>query len=82
MQSGCIVPVTLVSDYAAWFEKSPPPKLPVVAEPGGILVGKHLAYFRTWPNQTEMTVEGGHFIQEDSPGEIGAALAAWLPGLG
>ncbi len=74
--------VALVSDYAAWLEKSPLPKLLVVAEPGGILVGKQLAYCRTWPNQTEVTVKGSHFIQEDSPGEIGAALAAWLPGLG
>ena len=36
-------------------------------------------FCRTWPNQTEVTVAGNHFIQEDSPDEIGAAIAAWLP---
>ncbi len=74
--------VAIVADYAAWLAASQLPKLLVNADPGGILVGPHLAFCRTWPNQTEVTVKGSHFIQEDSPHEIGAALAAWLQGLG
>jgi haloalkane dehalogenase len=34
-----------------------------------------------WPNQVEVTVTGTHFVQEDSPDEIGAALADWYAGL-
>ena len=54
------------------------PKLLVNAEPGAILNGPQLDYCRTWPNQTEVTVEGNHFCQEDSPNEIGQAIANWL----
>lgn len=74
--------VAIVADYAAWLPKSTFPKLLISAEPGGILVGKHLAFCRTWPNQTEVTVKGTHFIQEDSPDEIGAAIAAWIQAMG
>ncbi|MSP44068.1 MAG: haloalkane dehalogenase [Alphaproteobacteria bacterium] len=73
--------VAIAADYAAWLPKSPFPKLLISAEPGGILVGPHLAFCRTWPNQTEVTVKGSHFIQEDSPHEIGAALEQFLLGL-
>jgi haloalkane dehalogenase len=48
------------------------------AEPGSILVGPQRDFCRTWPNQTEVTVSGSHFIQEDSPDAIGRAVAAWL----
>ncbi|CAM9127906.1 unnamed protein product [Phaeothamnion confervicola] len=70
--------VAIVADYAAWLKTSPVPKLMIAAEPGGLLTGKHLAFARTWPNQSEVTVKGSHFIQEDSPHEIGTAIAAWL----
>ena len=53
-------------------------KLFVNAEPGSILVGKAREFCRSWPNQTEITVAGTHFIQEDSPQEIGLAVADWL----
>ena len=36
---------------------------------------------RSLPNQTEVTVKGLHFIQEDSPHEIGAAIAEFVRGL-
>jgi haloalkane dehalogenase len=49
----------------------------VNAEPGAILTGTQRSFCRTWPNQTEITVAGNHFIQEDSADEIGAALADW-----
>ena len=54
------------------------PKLFVDADPGAILTGPQREFVRTWPNVTEVTVAGSHFIQEDSPHEIGDAIAAWL----
>ena len=68
----------VVGRYAAWLSESPVPKLFVNAEPGAILVGEQREFCRTWPNQTEVTVPGIHFIQEDSPDEIGGAIAAWF----
>lgn len=68
----------IVGSYAAWLRESPVPKLFVNAEPGAILVGEQRAFCRTWPNQTEVTVSGIHFIQEDSPEEIGQAISGWL----
>ena len=70
--------VEVVAAYADWLASSPVPKLFVNAEPGAILTGAQREFCRTWPNQTEVTVRGSHFIQEDSPDEIGAALASWL----
>jgi haloalkane dehalogenase len=54
------------------------PKLFINAEPGSILVGPQREFCRTWPNQTEVTVAGTHFIQEDSPDAIGTVVASWL----
>ena len=68
----------VASAYADWLASSPIPKLFVNADPGAILTGAQREFCRTWPNQTEVTVRGSHFIQEDSPNEIGQALAAWL----
>ena len=68
----------IVGRCAAWLRESPVPKLFVNAEPGAILVGEQREFCRTWPNQTEVTVPGIHFIQEDSPDEIGRAIAAWF----
>jgi haloalkane dehalogenase len=68
----------IVEDYAAWLATSTVPKLFVNAEPGSILVGRQREVCRTWPNQTEVTVRGSHFVQEDSGDEIGAAIASWL----
>ena len=67
----------IVRQYAKWLGASPLPKLFINAEPGAILTGSQRDFCRTWPNQTEVTVPGSHFIQEDSPDQIGAALAAW-----
>ena len=67
----------IVADYAAWLEGADVPKLFINADPGTILIGAQREYCRSWPNQTEVTVPGLHFIQEDSPDEIGAAIAAW-----
>ena len=70
--------VELVEAYGAFMASSAIPKLFINAEPGSILVGKQREFCRSWPNQTEVTVKGLHFLQEDSPKEIGQAVAAWL----
>ena len=54
------------------------PKLFINAKPGSILVGKQRKFCRAWKNQKEVTVKGTHFIQEDSPHEIGQAIAEWV----
>jgi len=74
--------VRIVSDYGAWLAQSPLPKLFVNAEPGAILRGELRELCRSWPNTTEVTVKGTHFIQEDSPDEIGRAISEWLRGIG
>ena len=63
--------VKIVEDYSAWLATSDVPKLFINAEPGSILIGRQREVCRRWPNQTEITVKGLHFIQEDSPDEIG-----------
>lgn len=68
----------LVQQYALWLSRSPVPKLFVNGNPGSILVGAQREFCRTWPNQTEVTVRGSHFLQEDSPVEIGQAIARFL----
>ena len=70
--------VTIVSDSASWLARSSTPKLFINAEPGSILVGTQREVCRAWPNQREVTVRGLHFVQEDSPGDIGRAVAAFV----
>jgi haloalkane dehalogenase len=70
--------VAIVEDYGSWLAASDIPKLFVNAEPGAIMRGRIREFARTWPNQTEVTVAGSHFIQEDSPDEIGAAVAEFV----
>ena len=70
--------VQIVQDYADWIKDAAFPKLFINAEPGAILIGAQRDFCRTWPNQREVTVKGSHFIQEDSPHEIGAALVDWM----
>jgi haloalkane dehalogenase len=74
--------VAIVDEYGEWLAKTPGiPKLFVNAEPGAILRGALRDFCRSWPDQTEITVPGTHFIQEDSGAEIGKAVADWLPPL-
>lgn len=70
--------VTVVENYSAWLAVSKMPKLFINADPGSILVGRQREVCRAWPNQTEITVKGLHFIQEDSPDEIGRAVAEFV----
>jgi haloalkane dehalogenase len=74
--------VEIVASYAKWLPDAAVPKLLIVAEPGAILRGGALEFARTWRNQDEMSVKGVHFIQEDSPDEIGRAVAEWRRGIG
>lgn len=68
----------VVEDYSAWLAACSVPKLFINADPGSILVGRQREVCRAWPNQTEITVKGLHFIQEDSPDAIGAAVADFV----
>mgnify|MGYP003915171091 FL=1 len=69
--------VQIVSEYAEWLSSSQVPKLFINADPGAILVGSQREFCRSWPNQEEISVSGQHFIQEDSPAEIGQAISDW-----
>ena len=70
----------IVEAYGQWMETVEFPKLFINAEPGAILIGPQREFCRTWPNTRELTVKGIHFIQEDSPDEIGQGIAAWMDG--
>jgi haloalkane dehalogenase len=71
--------VAIVNAYADWLATSNVPKLFLKAEPGGILAhGAVLDLARSFPAQTEVTIAGLHFVQEDSPDEIGRAIAGWM----
>ncbi len=67
----------IVAGYSAWIGESDIPKLFINAEPGAILVGPQRVFCRAWQNQEEVTVLGNHFLQEDSPDEIGKAISDW-----
>jgi haloalkane dehalogenase len=69
----------IVEDYANWLASTDVPKLFIWARPGALLGGgENLETVRKWPAQTEVTVQGIHFVQEDSPDEIGKAIAGWM----
>lgn len=68
----------IVANYQAWLPTSDIPKLFVNAEPGAIVQGPVRDFCRTFANQREVTVKGVHFIQEDSPDEIGQAVSAFV----
>ena len=70
--------VDIVAAYAEWLKQADVPKLFIDADPGAILRGKARDFCRAWPNQKQVTVKGIHFVQEDSPDEIGAAIADWM----
>ena len=70
--------VSVVEDYSRWLAEADVPKLFINAEPGALIRGRIRELVRTWPNLTETTVSGTHFVQEDSPDEIGAAIAEFV----
>jgi haloalkane dehalogenase len=72
--------VEIVQQYADWLSASPVRKLFINAEPGSILTGAQREFCRKFPNQTEVTVKGSHFVQEDSAADIGIAIRKWIKG--
>jgi haloalkane dehalogenase len=70
--------VQIAADYSQWMAHNEVPKLFVNAEPGAILIGAAREFCRSWKNQTEVTVPGSHFIQEDSGPAIGQAVTGWM----
>ncbi|MFT4657763.1 MAG: haloalkane dehalogenase [Candidatus Aldehydirespiratoraceae bacterium] len=78
IEGGPAETVAIVQEYADWMNTNEIPKLFIDADPGSILVGHQREFCRGWPNQTETRVAGMHFVQEDSPDEIGNAIADWL----
>jgi haloalkane dehalogenase len=70
--------VQICAAYSQWMAENDIPKLFVNAEPGAILIGAPRDFCRSWKNQTEVTVPGSHFIQEDSGPAIGRAVAGWI----
>ncbi len=71
----------IVEDYGRWLAASAVPKLFINAEPGALIGPRARAFCRSWPNQQEVTVKGIHYLQEDSPAEIGAAMRKFITGL-
>jgi haloalkane dehalogenase len=69
---------SIVNNYSTWLAQSDVPKLFINAESGAFVQGRIRELIRTWPNLTEITVKGIHFIQEDSPNEIGGAVADFV----
>jgi haloalkane dehalogenase len=70
--------VKIVEDYGEWLAESDLPKLFVNTDPGAQVVGRLRDFCRGWPNQREVTVQGIHFVQEDSPDQIGAAIREFV----
>jgi len=70
--------VRVVDSYARWLSTSPVPKLFINGDPAGFLIGAQRDFCRAWPNQQEVTVKGAHFLPEDSPTEVGEALARFV----
>jgi len=73
--------VEIVERYGAWLARSAVPKLFINADPGALITGRARACCRAWPNQREVTVKGIHYVQEDSPNDIGVALRTFIQDL-
>lgn len=73
--------VEIVERYGEWMSQVDIPKLFINGDPGWILTGRVRDFCRTWPAQTEVTVPGTHYLQEDSPNLIGTAVSRWLTSL-
>ena len=73
----------IVATYDEWLATTNVPKLFIKAEPGLLIAGgANLDFARSLPAQTEVTISGVHYVQEDSPDEIGQAIADWIEAFG
>ena len=70
--------VKVMNEYSRWLAQSDVPKLFINGDPGAIVTGRIREFIRSWANQTEVTVKGRKLLQEDSPDEIGAAIADFI----
>jgi haloalkane dehalogenase len=70
--------VEIVDSYSRWLSQSPIPKLFIDADPAGFLIGAQREFCRAWPHQQVVTVQGSHFLQEDSPEAVGQATARFV----
>jgi haloalkane dehalogenase len=68
--------VTIIKNYSHWLGESQIPKLFIESDPGTMQPNAR-ALCNTWPAQTKITVKGIHYVQEDSPDAIGAAIETW-----
>jgi haloalkane dehalogenase len=73
--------VRVAADNSRWLADSRIPKLFINAEPGAVLTGRQREFCRTLRNQREVIVKGIHFVPEDSPEQIGQALATFVRSL-
>ena len=70
-----------VDAYGAFMKNADFPKLFIAGEPGMIMNGSMADFARSWKNSSDASVKGLHFLQEDSPDEIAAAVKSWLQGM-
>lgn len=68
----------LVQFYSDWLRDSDVPKLFINADEGHGLAGAAREFARTFRNQSEVTVHARHYMQEDVPDEVGAAVARFV----
>jgi haloalkane dehalogenase len=68
----------IVESYATWLSECPIPKLFIDATPAGFLIGAQREFCRSWPNQHTVTVDGSHFLQEESPEAVGTAIRRFV----
>jgi haloalkane dehalogenase len=73
--------VPVIGGYSSWMAQNDVPKLFINGDPGAVIFGEVREFCRRWKNQKEVTVRGRHYLQEDSPYEIGNAIVEWLSGL-
>jgi haloalkane dehalogenase len=64
--------------HTRWLSRSGIPKLFIDADTAGFLIGAQRAFCRSWPNQESITVKGAHFLQEESPDQVGEATARFV----
>jgi haloalkane dehalogenase len=70
--------VRIVDSYAQWLSTSQIPKLFIDADPAGFLIGAQREFCRAWPNQTTVTVQAAHFVQEEAPEAVAAATSGFI----
>ena len=70
-----------VTAHLDWMAKNDLPKLFIKGDPGGLIQGGRERVCRAWKNVTEISVKGNHYLPEESPAEIGRAIANWLGNL-